>query len=434
MDEELAVDTGLDEGTWEPSYLDADSCIWIPEENMGSMDDRFDKINRKAVKLGCEPVAYKVVGEEYRDDEETDRAAKWLRVEVSGEPPVVEGGWKFQASLDHLYGSDAGNMIHTAPGCTNIPEHYKTAAANCDHCKTNRRRKKTVLLINEDGEWIQVGRSCLKDFFGLDPARAAFMASWIYRVEDAVREAAFGGNGIRSWYMPLDRFMTETAAVVRMYGWVSRGEASNWYARKVATADIVVERLESKRVDEDVRATEADRAVALEAIEWAAALKDNGEPLNDYLYNLSVIADAGWVGRKTIGLAASMLVAQQNAEARTRRAVDQAAWEARKATFRHFGTEKKREDFTLKVTRIIDHDGDWGTTWIVGLEDADGNPAVWFSSNLPRIKIKRAPDDFSLAPEVRVGETYKVKATVKNHGEYHGGKQTVLTRCAFQGN
>lgn len=429
MEEKMTVDTNLDEGTWEPRYLDDEACIWIPENNLGKLDDRFGKINRKAAKLDCEPVSYKVVREEYRDDEETGLATKWLRVEVSGEPPVVEGGWKFQASLDHLYGSDAGNLVHTAPSCEDIPEKYKTTTAHCDHCKTNRRRKKTVLLVNEAGEWIQVGRSCLKDFFGLDPARAAFMASWIHQVEDAVREATFGGNGGRSWYISLDKFMAETAAVVRMYGWVSRTEASDWYARKVATADIVIERLESRKIADEDKATDADRKAATKAIEWAADLKDNGEPLNDYLYNLSVIAEAGWVGSKTIGLAASMFVAGQNAEKRARQAAKKAAWDAKKATFKHFGTEKKREEFTLKVTRIIDHEGEWGTTWIVGLEDTEGNPAVWFSSNRPRLKDKGIEYKKS---EVLVGKTYLVRGTVKEHSSYQDAPQTVLTRCVFK--
>jgi hypothetical protein len=47
------------------------------------------------------------------------------------------------------------------------------------------------------------------------------------------------------------------------------------------------------------------------------------------------------------------------------------------------------------------------------MEDDDGNVYVWRT----------------LAEKMAEGRTYKVRGTVKEHGEYNGTKQTVLTRC-----
>jgi hypothetical protein len=52
--------------------------------------------------------------------------------------------------------------------------------------------------------------------------------------------------------------------------------------------------------------------------------------------------------------------------------------------------------------------------FIYKFADADGNTIVWKTSK---------------ALELEQGETYKVKGTIKEHNEYKGDKQTVLTRC-----
>jgi hypothetical protein len=57
--------------------------------------------------------------------------------------------------------------------------------------------------------------------------------------------------------------------------------------------------------------------------------------------------------------------------------------------------------------------GQFGDKVLHTFEDGQGNAAVWFSSG-------RA---------LKIGKTYEIKATVKEHGEYNGIKQTVLSRC-----
>lgn len=86
------------------------------------------------------------------------------------------------------------------------------------------------------------------------------------------------------------------------------------------------------------------------------------------------------------------------------------------ATSEHFGEVKKRAEYVLTLTRYSTSEGEYGVTHICGFEDADGNRAVWFAS---------------VDPEMDLGKSYKVKATVKSHGDYRGVKQTTLTRVAL---
>ena len=81
---------------------------------------------------------------------------------------------------------------------------------------------------------------------------------------------------------------------------------------------------------------------------------------------------------------------------------------------RHLGQVggKIEVEATFKRTRW--YDTQFGTTWIYTFEDNDGNCLVWKTS---------------ASIEPREGDKVRIKGTVKEHDEYNGVKQTVLTRC-----
>ena len=81
----------------------------------------------------------------------------------------------------------------------------------------------------------------------------------------------------------------------------------------------------------------------------------------------------------------------------------------------HFGTVGERAEFDLTVTRAEPFEGLYGPQTAYGLEDAEGNAAVWFHSAPPG--------------KLEVGRTYRLRGRVKEHGEHEGRNQTVLTRC-----
>lgn len=65
------------------------------------------------------------------------------------------------------------------------------------------------------------------------------------------------------------------------------------------------------------------------------------------------------------------------------------------------------------------------TNYIYTMQDADGNVFVWRTTRIL---------DFAVNDEldfIRKGDTMQITGTVKEHSEYKGTKQTVLTRCKF---
>ena len=94
------------------------------------------------------------------------------------------------------------------------------------------------------------------------------------------------------------------------------------------------------------------------------------------------------------------------------------SWKRDKIADKHksnfVGTLKQREDFTLTLTfRKAFHGGDFGTSWLNSLKDAQGNVFTYWGASLL---------------DVEVNDTITVKATVEEHKEYQGVNQTVIKR------
>jgi hypothetical protein len=346
----------------------------------------------------------------------TGRVREVFAVTVSGETPRYNG-WTFVATLEPLATDDGvENIVRAVPG-KDCPVEFRSRVGQCDHCHTNRRRTNTYVVCNEAGAHKCVGRNCLKDFLGHDNphalAAAAELLAELGGLCSAAEEEFWSeggwGRGAEAW--SLEHFLGYTSSVINQYGWVSRGKAFD--EGSLATADRVLYLLtpplgRPKSWLDAVAAARPDKAAiaeAEEAIEWAKSM-DPGD--NDYLYNLGVLARAGYASRKTAGLAASLLTAY-------RRVVDLAA-EANRPESRHVGVLKRRAEFEVTVKRIFASEGAYGTTGIHRMQDQDGNDLVWFASGS--------------ATWLKEGRRYVVKATPKEHGEYKGRKQTVLTRVA----
>lgn len=94
--------------------------------------------------------------------------------------------------------------------------------------------------------------------------------------------------------------------------------------------------------------------------------------------------------------------------------------EARRLASQHVGAVGKRVEMTLRLTFVTSWATDYGTTRLYSLEDADGNVVVWKTSSGALVT-----DDWEHA---KIGDSVVVRATVKRHGEYRGGKQTEVSR------
>lgn len=87
----------------------------------------------------------------------------------------------------------------------------------------------------------------------------------------------------------------------------------------------------------------------------------------------------------------------------------------------HIGTVGKRMEITAKLACRYEFSNFYGDSFLYKFEDNDGNILTWKTATI--LSLTGNKDDYP-----RKGDTVTFKATVKEHGEYKGQDQTVLSR------
>jgi hypothetical protein len=328
-------------------------------------------------------------------------------VTVDGEAPSYNG-WTFQARVDRVGESFT---LATAPGVDYVARDL-VRPGQCDHCKHNRPRKYTYLVKNaETGEVKQVGSTCLKDFLGWD-------GSVVFVSTDEVAGdlgSSFGGGPAT---YDVDSVLAVAFGAIRAFGF----RPSNSIG---ATAQTVRTILSGRRMTEQERiALEPVRAYADEANAKVATIKawilsDDFNGQSTYVDNLKVAAAASEVTDRQIGLLASAPQAYvrhlETAEERTAKEAQWAAEKAARTSSEYVGTKGDKIEIKATIVSIRFIPGQFATTVLYKLRGDDGNLFAWFAS-----REALGEDE---------GVSVALKGTIKNHEEYEGTKQTVLTRC-----
>ena len=90
----------------------------------------------------------------------------------------------------------------------------------------------------------------------------------------------------------------------------------------------------------------------------------------------------------------------------------EAAKDAERHTSQYVGEIGERLTIDVaEMSLLTSWEGDWGWTYLYKIVDVQGNVMIWYAS--------RCIDDAK-----------KIKATVKNHSERDGVRQTIITRCS----
>lgn len=378
----------------------------------------FEKLIRKAHRYGCPDITM-TVGEPYNvvkalrdwDGETRDYIYRMVDLVVTGEAPRV-GSYEFLARVEFTEG---GVLIQGRPGAQDVDAKYRHTDGHCDHCKVTRARGEVFVVRNlETGAQLQVGRSCLRDFLGVDsPEKVAHRFSFWGEVNDqdghygAALEPSYSTEGL----------LKLAAVTIRMYGWCSKGQAANDERLTPTIAYVLLvarppqaprdqERAIAKAIRDGV--TEADGALARTVMSWVAA----SEADSDYMHNLQVLLGSDQVAIKRAGMAISAVAAYHRAmDLQIRRTQENQA--AAQST--HVGTvgERLRDvAVTFEGGRAIA--SDFGDMVLLKFKDQAGNVYTWFTGR---------------GLDLNQGQVAKLTGTVKRHTEYKGHLETQLTRC-----
>lgn len=277
----------------------------IPEANMAKFQAQLAKISKKSEKLIGSPITPFVFGFDYKA-QANGTSVKIYQVLLTAEVPKIEG-WTFVATLDHS--NEAGTIIRTVPNTgVTVPSQYFDCKPSCDHCKTMRYRRDTYLLHSEQGEFKQVGKNCLQDFFGYDPMAVAKSAELLGYAEELARgseEETEGGSGGRRYYW-METILGFAAMTIRLYGYTTRKAVQeNPQLDLYATSDQILSYYTAKNpIHREKDIDPVDREVAENAQEWAQNLDPKD---NEYLHNIKTIAQSSMIEFRQIGLAVSIV-------------------------------------------------------------------------------------------------------------------------------
>jgi len=407
---------------------DEPNIIRIPKWKLNQLEEKITKLNKKAAKIGCPPLSYKILEEKLIvDPAYVDPDNRWvdreerlphiviLYVEIIGEGPKIEG-WKFLGTFDHIT-LPGSVIVNTVPGET-IPAKYHNCEPVCDHCGKKRRRNETFLLQEEEtGDYKLIGRQCVRDFIGYDARQVFNYLQWIRKLEEDFDEDDFGSMGhepARYYVFNADEILAVTASIIHKYGWISRSKAD---FDEQATADAVLHFFLPPKFGTKQYAMWREWADDLDADneKWKkeasaarAWLKEQNDT-NEYMHNLHAIdaSQANEVPTRLFGYWCSLIATYQRAMETLREK------ENLKRVNEHVGVPKQRRDFNVNLRSVHAYNSDYGTTYKHTFLDKEGHTLIWWASR---------EQDFE------VGTDYTIKATVRKHDKYNNWAQTIINR------
>lgn len=358
---------------------------------------KFHKIANRGKSKGLEG-GFKILGitDEIVKSEGVQYQYKVIEVECE---PVKFAGWEFLAVAE----IEQGVVLTRGIGSAQEIKPSEVKVGYCEHCQTTRARKKYIFVKNAIGEIKQVGSTCVKDFLGWEFA-PTFLQDWAEFEQYA---------SLSSGPLGIDTLSIATAAIVVV---AKDGYKSTKFGYEGSTSNTVSDIFRFGAKDSYTaqlrkhygleQFTEEQKAKGQELIEFAKAFAGDSA----YAENLRATAGLEYQTSKTIGLFVSAIIAKQKAEEQ----------EIAKKTAKVYKSEQFAEtgkrveiEITVLSSRVVE--SDWGSSTLWTFESGDYK-FKWFDSG------------YSFSAEI--GESFKIKATIKGLEEYQGQFATKLSRVA----
>jgi hypothetical protein len=393
----------------------------IPVWNVEKLKVALGKLNKRAEKLGLEPLTFRHVGIDW--DQVVSallgemQSAELHLFEVEMRLLKVEG-WRFIGALELIKdGKGREEVLVNSLGGFEIPEdmrHFENARV-CDHCQCNRLRKATFVIEHEEGEIKKVGSTCLEDFLGVnDPNKLIKQAQLLGQIHDQIKNSedpdAYGPppqksevetSGTFGYTVDIEIFLATVKKIQDAFGF-RKSKLSNPTWRRAWEACRELENGGRLPFDQD------HAAAAQKALAYVDVLAGRPERLvSDYQHNL-IVACRPYVTFQLAPIAASIFRAME---------IEEDMIKNKNAGSKHIGTLKKRVELPqTKITKVHEFYNRRGSGFVHEGTTQDGNTVVWFA--------KEGMTD--------VGATVTVRGVVNTHTSFRGIKQTILNRVELE--
>lgn len=411
------------EERWEPAYKEEAE---IKDFVLPILQQKIEKLNTRARKLGLPEIQIHIQEELFKDvqtageQKGVTHKEKFYKVKIEGDAPKL-AGWQFVARVQH---QGEENIIDVVPGedTPALREFRSTKGERCDHCKTSRYRIDTFIVKNDQGEYKQVGRNCLKDFLGLhkNPQSILWYMSTIASLGDLIRQSEqhAGDKGMRAErYVSVEDVVAAAAEIVSHEGYIKRedphgrpgtvGEVRRGVLSQPSQYDSPRDKVLRQWAQNP---SPQSKQQAQTVIQWFNSLPEETINAEQFYQNVRAMMRNNQVSPRNFGYIVALIPMYARAmnmiKQREQRAAKSNEW---------LGTVGGTLPPTkVKVIRTNMISGPYGTSQIVSMEDATGNLITWFNSSKNRYEKD---------------QEFTVTGTVKKQDQFHDKKQTVITRA-----
>lgn len=309
--------------------------------------------------------------------------------------PYVVGNYRFGATVERTLDENE-NLVYVQED-EDVADfaQYRKSELVCEHCHTNHNRTKCVVLVdNTTGTHKMVGTACLKDFIGYNVETFSKYFREIQQIllENNEPEIFEGYRGRYNPAIDVAEYMANCIKLVKTHGYnkeVKEKALQIMYKTKIEEEYLE----EAKKVikffeeNEDKLDGTFEHDTRIFVTERKPVTSYNG--FVAYAYTLY-----------------EKIVARELAKANA---------EATKALSNFVGTVGQKITITGTINAVTGYETQYGYTTIYKITDENNNVYIWKTGNT-----------------VDTNGKVQVTGTIKEHNEYRGEKQTVLTRCKVQ--
>lgn len=297
----------------------------------------------------------------------------------------------------------------------------------CDHCGIRRNRSVTFLLVNNEGETMQVGSSCMEPRTGLRATKSltnVLLSSPLDFVDDTLVLPEIEDDP--DWLPEKWESYTSTATEYPL----RKVLAVAAYMHHTNDLDgIKYGTVGAMRSGVTLKLTDADQELADQV--YAAYV--DGPADDSYLGNLAKVFRHEWINRRQLGLVASAVPSYLRAQEWAKRdrlengEVNPEPWAAAKTKI------TKDSPLEARLVRESCWETEWGEVSRYTFRTKENHELTWKTGTVPTAELVNEGAD-SCESSLQTGDVAIIQGgSVKEIGEYLGKTQTVLTRVRLGG-
>lgn len=393
--------------------------VWT--ESQERLEAELGRLNHKASRIGAAPILYKFLRSETRTRTVTETYQGTTTktsfpvlahlYEVSGLDIAVDG-WTI---VGEIHPGDPEPVFITTPHPGTDPvdfSPYRSSPFSCDHCKAKRYRKQTYIIRHTDGREMRIGSACLRGYVGKDQAAIILFRDHIHHRlagegEDYWWDDEVLQRRVRPLFRVRDLIVWAEYLKEDMGGWVFKctgGPSTNRIAADHVREGFLLAPGENFGFKPDLLRKAEESYDRVREFFRKLPPQEPGS-FGDKLAAALAVERVPWEFASLTAYAGQWMRSEEAKAEREREAVKS----------RHVGQIGDRVEMDVDLVHRVTYNNRFTgeLAYIYMLKDIDGNRLKWFTG----VELDAA-----------VGDILHIRGTVKDHVEYNGAEETVLTR------